>query len=90
MPQLKLGAVLRAMQTAYADLIRDFITDRVRSRTGRLLFALVVLIVGALTGGNVLVQGYAEGSALVRVVAVVAAASWVLGFGHTAALIARR
>ncbi|NUT03006.1 MAG: hypothetical protein HOV76_05965 [Hamadaea sp.] len=90
MSQFKLvGAVLRAMKAAYADLIGDFVTHRIRSRAARLGFALTVLDVGALTGGNVLGQAYAEGGPLIRVVAVFAAATWVLGFGHTAALIAR-
>ncbi|NUT35290.1 MAG: hypothetical protein HOV79_19725 [Hamadaea sp.] len=82
------GAVLAAMKTAYAELIGGFAHTAFRSRPARLGFAAFVLVVGVGTGFQVLFSAIDEG-AVIRVVAFAAACTWIFGFGHTAALIAR-
>ncbi|WP_027346316.1 hypothetical protein [Hamadaea tsunoensis] len=90
MHQLRLVlTVLQAMRSTYAEVVRDFVATRMRTRLGRLTFALLVLAVGLSTGGQLLVTAYAESSPLIRLTAFVAACTWVFGFGHTAALVAR-
>lgn len=83
-----LSAVLPAMKKAYAELISDYAHARFPHRAGRLTFAAVVLVVGVGTGVQVLFSAIDEG-AVIRVVAAAAACTWIFGFGHTAAVIAR-